>query len=147
MKSSLFVVAYLFLTNASSAYCTKITWTGNKDAGAVLPLSQKYWDEHNVKRPDYAKTDAEIRNERTGTHSIETEGMNGKSVLMIIGFFFCLWVYLFRTATKGSKLGTGSSKTIFSFGKPSALLNNGSTSLEEKARLARLERFEGKKAN
>eukprot|EP00985_Skeletonema_marinoi_P000321 scaffold115_cov169-Skeletonema_marinoi.AAC.2 len=28
------------------------------------PRSQKYWDEHNIERPDYAKTDAEIMAER-----------------------------------------------------------------------------------
>ncbi|KAL7500044.1 hypothetical protein ACHAWT_009915 [Skeletonema menzelii] len=37
------------------------------------PRSQKYWDEHNIERPDYAKTDAEImaeRGERIGSNKL-----------------------------------------------------------------------------
>eukprot|EP00984_Skeletonema_dohrnii_P018059 scaffold8346_cov121-Skeletonema_dohrnii-CCMP3373.AAC.2 len=37
------------------------------------PRSQKYWDEHNIERPDYAKTDAEImaeRGERIGSSKL-----------------------------------------------------------------------------
>jgi hypothetical protein len=49
---------------------TQVTWTGNGDvspeheAAHSAPRSQRYWDEHGIKRPDYAKTDAEIAAER-----------------------------------------------------------------------------------
>lgn len=43
-----------------------VQWKGNENispehkAAHEAPRSQKYWDENNIKRPDYAKTDAEI---------------------------------------------------------------------------------------
>ena len=52
------------------AGATDVQWQANNDVAPehkdahTAPRSQKYWDEHNIKRPDYAKTDAEIRAER-----------------------------------------------------------------------------------
>ena len=52
---------------------TKVTWTGNDgvlpehEAAHNAPRSQRYWDEHGIRRPDYAKTDAEIAAERRGS--------------------------------------------------------------------------------
>jgi len=34
------------------------------ETAATAPRSQRYWDDHNIKRPDYAKTDQEIRMEQ-----------------------------------------------------------------------------------
>ena len=45
-----------------------MTWTPGKDdpknAAHTAPRSQKYWDDHGIERPDYAKTDAEIAQEK-----------------------------------------------------------------------------------
>jgi hypothetical protein len=55
----------------SMVHCMEIKWTSTKndDEAANAPRSQKYWDEHNIKRPDYAKTDAEVWAERRGGKS------------------------------------------------------------------------------
>ncbi|KAL3815705.1 hypothetical protein ACHAXA_004885 [Cyclostephanos tholiformis] len=51
---------------------TKVAWRGNENIlpehedAHNAPRSQRYWDEHGIKRPDYAKTDAEIAAERRG---------------------------------------------------------------------------------
>lgn len=52
----------------SMVHAMDIKWTSTQkdDEAAKAPKSQKYWDEHNIKRPDYAKTDAEVRAERGG---------------------------------------------------------------------------------
>jgi len=63
------VFQVLILVSNYSAIATNIKWT----PGAVrpsesdahnAPRSQKYWDEHGIERPDYAKTDQEIALER-----------------------------------------------------------------------------------
>jgi len=73
---------------------TKVTWTGNdgvlpehEDAHNA-PRSQKYWDEHGIRRPDYAKTDAEIAAERRrGSSSGPAGGGGGIVVGRRIGLF------------------------------------------------------------
>ena len=53
-----------------SVNATQVNWSGNRNvdpkhkAAHDAPRSQKYWDENNIERPDYAKTDAEIAAER-----------------------------------------------------------------------------------
>lgn len=48
----------------------EVQWTQNNNvspehqAAHNAPRSQKYWDENGIERPDYAKTDAEIAEER-----------------------------------------------------------------------------------
>ncbi|KAL7541587.1 hypothetical protein ACHAXR_011655 [Thalassiosira sp. AJA248-18] len=57
-------IAYIF------AEATSVQWQGNENvspehkAAHDAPRSQKYWDENGIKRPEYAKTDAEIAAER-----------------------------------------------------------------------------------
>ena len=59
-------------SSSSSSFvgATKVTWRGNEDVSPEhadahnAPRSQRYWDEHGITRPDYAKTDAEIAAER-----------------------------------------------------------------------------------
>ena len=63
------------------------------------PRSQKYWDEHNIERPDYAKTDAEIIAERG-------ERIRSSSKLLSIGFisaisFLFFLVYAVATGNIG----------------------------------------------
>mmetsp|Transcript_31490 Transcript_31490/g.63517 ORF Transcript_31490/g.63517 Transcript_31490/m.63517 type:complete len:164 (+) Transcript_31490:123-614(+) len=62
------------------------------------PRSQKYWDEHNIERPDYAKTDAEIlaeRGEQIGSSKL-------LSIALISAIFFLVFlVYAFATDNIG----------------------------------------------
>ncbi len=146
------ILALLAAINSVSG--TEVKWTGNKDGpeAARVPRSQKYWDENNIERPDYAKTDAELREERKakgGPAAVDVQnesgGSNVKTLLLIFGFFLGLWWIIFQKAVgAGHRLG-GSSKSQFSFGKPSVLGGGTGASLEEKARLARLAKFEDKK--
>ena len=55
------------LTTPNAVQATNIEWKGTDNQGdpaKEAPKSQKYWDENNIQRPDYAKTDAEIAAER-----------------------------------------------------------------------------------
>jgi hypothetical protein len=51
--------AFLFLANTIDlALATNVKWTAgdtNGHAAATAPRSQKYWNDHNIERPDYAK--------------------------------------------------------------------------------------------
>lgn len=69
---------------------TQVNWSGNQyvdpkhRAAHDAPRSQKYWDEHNVERPDYAKTDAEIaaeRRQRNGNGSVWQTWMGSFMIL------------------------------------------------------------------
>ena len=69
---------------------TKVTWTGNdgvlpehEDAHNA-PRSQKYWDEHGIRRPDYAKTDAEIAAERRGSSGPGGGGIVGRRIGLVL---------------------------------------------------------------
>ena len=143
------------------AEATKVQWEGNKnispehEAAHNAPRSQKYWDKHNIQRPDYAKTDAEIRAERR---------KNGNGGFGLFGMFIIVSVIILILAiayanitgdwdtvlnnpvgsfvydstkrmveiigTKGHKLGTTSGTTT--------------KANDEEARRMRLARFENK---
>jgi hypothetical protein len=69
----------LLLIIVASAEATEITWHrnndnhDNSDPAKSAPKSQKYWDEHNIQLPEYAKTDEEVwaeGNRRRGGGSI-----------------------------------------------------------------------------
>ena len=81
--------------NAVSAQQIKFTSNENiqekhKEAH-YAPRSQKYWDENNIERPDYAKTDAEIMAER-GERI-------GSSKLLSIGFISAIFFLIFLVYT------------------------------------------------
>jgi hypothetical protein len=62
-------IAFLLLLAIITVPATEVTWTsnaepGNHDPAKTAPRSQRFWDEHNIERPDYAKTDAEIAAEK-----------------------------------------------------------------------------------
>mmetsp|Transcript_27693 Transcript_27693/g.41015 ORF Transcript_27693/g.41015 Transcript_27693/m.41015 type:complete len:179 (-) Transcript_27693:1940-2476(-) len=152
-------------------HCTNVKWTGNNDPNAPeaakVPRSQKYWDDNNIERPDYAKTDAEIyqekkkdtRSNRSGGTGTEGTGSydagTGTSIVLWIGFFVGMWALIAKFGMKnglnlgGNRLGSSSSTSGYSqqfmntFGKKKE--ERGDSSLEEKARQARLARFESTK--
>ena len=124
--------------------CTEIKWEsaakeGETDRAKIAPKSQRYWDEHNIERPDYAKTDAEVAAEA---------GQGIGLLIPLIGVLlvtFLLFVAHFlkygREFGTGQQLGSNDSPNplarLFSF--PSATETE---SPEERARQARLEHFE-----
>ena len=125
-----------------------------------MPRSQKYWDENNIERPDYAKTDAELLKERmmkggagagagvgAGADGSKSDSMGIRKMVVMVLFFVGVWYAMFRVGMggAGNKLGSSNSKKEpFSFVRPARL--GAGLSLEEKARLARLERFGNKDA-
>lgn len=140
--------------------CVNVKWTGNNDPNlpeaAKVPRSQKYWDDNNIERPDYAKTDAEVWFEvykekiisgigkGDGNVNGLKEESDGKSILIIITFFVALWAIIIKFGmtksgfVRGNRLGSSGSPTNLTFRK-----NQGDgLELEEKARRARLAKFE-----
>jgi hypothetical protein len=187
------VTSWLFLLlSASSSLprttATEVKWTASsssttaaaaldangkrpKETAATAPRSQKYWDEHNIERPDYAKTDAELAQEkygRKGDKSTTNGGSKNKNnnkikqvclLLLIAGAlgYFVVGPRVLQQHFPGSRLGSASGgggvdrENLF----PSWLLvpiqqkllqwqlfQNHQSSPEEKARAARLARFE-----
>jgi hypothetical protein len=107
---------------------TDIKWTpGQEDpnnAAHTAPRSQKYWDKHGIKRPEYAKTDAEIAKERG-----DGGGGSGKWLLLVPLLIAGGYFVHVRMCIGGHRLGGR-------HGLFSPRVN------EEEARQARLERFE-----
>ncbi|KAL7459958.1 hypothetical protein ACHAWC_011842 [Mediolabrus comicus] len=102
-----------------NAYGANVQWTSNenvkeehKDAH-YAPRSQKYWDEHNIERPDYAKTDAEIAAER-GEHVIGSSNLLRYTLisaiagcLVIIFYVTNVWDWLLEMCgIRGHRLGS-----------------------------------------
>ena len=139
---SLFVVV-------PGASATRISWQAAHDPtdssnaadsatdAKTAPRSQRYWDEHGVVRPDYAKTDDELRAERrrAPTGEEDTSSLRPWTVALAIGLvggmMAGLWtLHVVRTSNAGTgKLGEGER------------LGGGGTT-DERARLARLAKFE-----
>jgi Flp pilus assembly protein TadB len=112
-------VAFAIMCRAvlCSASNAKVKWTPNenvkvehKDAH-YAPRSQKYWDEHNIERPDYAKTDAEImaeRGERIGLSKLLAFAWILCAIvfLTILGFATNIWNWLLEVfGIRGHRLG------------------------------------------
>jgi hypothetical protein len=124
------MMALAIISRPMGVYGTQIKFTTNeniqdnhKDAH-YAPRSQKYWDENNIERPDYAKTDAEIMAEK-GQHI----GSSKLLSIVLISAISCsiFLVYAFATdnanmiantlnwllevsCIKGHRLGTSSEK-------------------------------------
>lgn len=151
--------ALLFLLVDIGA-ATSIKWTpadepknsDNKpNAAATAPKSQRYWDEHGIERPDYAKTDAEVARERATKYKdgikSATGTLGGKLVLGVT-MVALSYLYLVRAGKivafwdKGSFRLGGSSNQGRS-GYASSFASSPAASREE-ARNARLARFDKK---
>ena len=116
----------LLLLSCDLTDSTDIKWTpGHKDpnnAAHTAPRSQKYWDKHGIKRPEYAKTDAEIAKE-------SGDGGSGKWLLLVPLLVAAGYLVHVRMGIGGHRLGGR-------YGLFSPRVN------EEESRQARLERFE-----
>jgi hypothetical protein len=153
----------ILLSLSSLSECTNVKWTANNDPNAPIaskvPRSQKYWDENNIERPDYAKTDAEIAEERmagnNGRSSDSSSNERLKKVMIrsiVGGIFVSIWIMIYRFGMGkykgGTKLGSSSTNNNnnnilnYAMKMKKKGTNNNVESLEEKARKARLARFE-----
>jgi hypothetical protein len=148
------ILCLLFVT---AAQATDIRWTGttsdSSDPAKTAPRSQRYWDENNIKRPDYGKTDAEIAVDR---------GESGESSNFWLVVVLCcgMAAFYYKNTAGGNRLGSASGTAVWSnpFTTSTAGGNRlGSTSgttswsspmttsqetAEERARRARLAHFE-----
>jgi hypothetical protein len=109
----------LFCLQWGFGSATDITWHANvEDAGTndpakTAPKSQRYWDENNIEKPDYAYTDAEHRARKTvGNVSVISGGIVAPTVVtfFVLGMAAGLYVlYAARSAGGGAshRLGTG----------------------------------------
>jgi hypothetical protein len=125
----LLLLLLLLLLSFHSTDSTEIKWTpGHADpnnAAHTAPRSQKYWDKHGIKRPEYAKTDAEIANERG-----ESVGGSAGKWLFVVPLLGAAGYFVHvRMGVGGHRLG--GRHALFS-----PRVN------DEEARQARLERFE-----
>ena len=130
------VVGLVWWTTASVLLveATNVQWTAadNKDpnnAAHTAPRSQKYWDENGIKRPDYAKTDAELAQEKRGVVDPGSSGGSNFGALFLLLLSVVVGVVYFQVQKReqgGYKLGGASSRRIS----------------EEDARQARLAKFE-----
>jgi hypothetical protein len=141
---------------------TNVKWTAgdsNGHAAATAPRSQKYWNDHNIERPDYAKTDAELAMERggpsDGSSLVHTSLVTLLMIMMTVGvlgyrYYFDVWPKL-PQGTGGHKLGSSSNTDAhahaaggwFFFGGSSTISTTNQHS-QEATRQARLSRLEQK---
>ena len=160
------IVSLLISCSLLVAHSTNIKWTGNDNQDAPLastvPRSQKYWDEHNIERPDYAKTDAEIAAEKRSNQK-KSSSLSGSiedrsfmkyafRLCFIGGIFVSLWVLIYRFGMngkynpgRGKRLGNDNSSQnlhVLNYAARMKNQSNTSESLEEKTRKARLARFQ-----
>ena len=121
------------------AAATEIKWHANHqtdhDPAKTAPRSQKYWDEHNIQRPEYGKTDAEAWAERIEQSSWWMHPVVGFVVVSFVVGMMAGLVFLQQMRFhKGERLGGGAISI-----KPWSLDDQ---ALEDKIRMARLERFQ-----
>ena len=101
--------------------------TPHSSAAARAPRSQKYWDEHDIKRPDYAKTDAEIWQERWGP---TVAAVKGRVHRVFGGLGIWMFVVVTFVGVAGWRMAGGAARVVVD---------------DKEAREARLRRFDDKK--
>lgn len=125
----------LFLALLDLNLATEVKWTptdSSNDPAHTAPRSQRYWDENNIERPDYAKTDAEIMMER---------GIEGSGVLKFLGFLAVAASIGYFVVLPRIQFGAGHK---LGFSGSGDLWTTSSSRSEAAARQARLSRFEQK---
>ena len=139
---------------ACSGCDAAVKWVPNTNvreehkAAHEAPRSQRYWDEHGIERPDYAKTDAEAARERR-------EGGGTPGLLGISGGDLMIFVVLGAVAALVYAQATGNwggVKSMFSdiaeftgvTGHRLGSANNSRGLSDEERRKARLARFDRK---
>jgi hypothetical protein len=124
MPSPLLLLLLLpLLLQAASATNIKFTPGDNSGEAARAPRSQKYWNEHNIEKPDYAKTDAEVFQERVAAF---WNALGSTQVKVALAAVLGTALLLFARASLGGGQGAAPMMT---------------PEQAEEARAARLERF------
>jgi hypothetical protein len=169
-------IIIVIISSSPSSYvlvvqATKVTWTGNDNilpeqmAAHNAPRSQKYWDEHGIERPDYAKTDKEIAAERrqrqAGGSDEQFRQSQHRVIVVIVVSIVVILAMVYKLTTEDwdninrctqsmikAARGRGSGNTLGSSGSSlTSNRGNGSTEEDEARRLkdwreARLARFD-----
>jgi hypothetical protein len=129
---------------------TEVKWTPNNDGdiddpAAMAPKSQKYWDEHNIERPDYAKTDAEVMTESiknaTGGNAATSSWIKFLVVVVTVSCpigYFIVWPR-FLLHGNGHTLGSSSSGGGGLFSWLSGGLSKADPTVTRQARLSKFE--------
>jgi len=127
-----------------------------RETAATAPRSQRYWDEHNIERPDYAKTDYELARDRLKEklkgsqqkrQQEELSSKNGLSFESKIGLFalLALLVYeLYSVTMIGKSLEELERERGHVLGNADGSTSESSEVTVEDSRKARLARFEKK---
>ena len=178
--AAVLLFAFLLLVASLSppvVEATDIKWHAGGDGGGDedpevraaknAPRSQRYWDEHNIKRPDYAKTDAEVAAERWAALTEKFPPFAGAGALVLLllllaGAAAVAAMYLqsrggafsgkrlgsvdanlnFRYTALSSTSSSSTSTAASSGGYGGSGGSGGVLHAEERAREARLRRFE-----
>ena len=125
---------------------TQVRWisaaTNDDGAAQTAPKSQRYWDKHNIERPDYAKTDAEVATERMNRmavllgSTVSCWKLGMKHILLFLGAAIAVVFLLVRWRT-GHRWSSGGGGGAFSLWHSSSIQKT-----EEETRRARLARFD-----
>jgi len=151
---------FLFLLSTAQCTATEIRWIpgddpSDKDPAKTAPKSQKYWDEHNIPKPDYAKTDLEFAEDqglppiRWLPHPVITMLMVGLALGLASGLYVKLFVIDKSPAvsSSGKRLGSAAASAVDEQASVAQLLSrlvhgeSAALPAEERARQARLARF------
>ena len=140
--STAYLSFYFYATLNRFASPTEIRWIPgdqSENEAAKAPRSQKYWDEHNIALPDYAKTDAEVAKER-----LTTTFRNNYSTFVVLAaimtvFSVMIMIPIVRESIKGHRLDGGSSFYVLLKNRIWTINEN---DMAERSREARLARFE-----
>lgn len=164
----LLLIAVLTLKHLQPVDGTQVKWSSNENvsqkdrAAHDAPRSQKYWDEHGIERPDYAKTDAEIAAERRQKGDNKGQKWLGMCLIVVYVLFGVLAVSTVVYAVITGDWGVIKSNQVTSFidrfipqvmesggmkgqklgSSESTQATIGCVSEEEKLRIARLARFD-----
>jgi hypothetical protein len=110
------VVAALLLLLSSAVSATNIKFTPGSDTSSkahTAPRSQKYWNDNNIERPDYGKTDAEVFMESWSGQQVARIGSYFEGVPASVWYFTIMAlamgvVYYRHTRATSSSASVGS---------------------------------------
>jgi hypothetical protein len=133
---ALTVLQFFLLRQIPLAGATEISWQANHDhdhePAKTAPRSQKYWDEHNIQQPDYAKTDSELWAEQSDNAWWMRPIVGFVLISFVVGMAAGLFFLHQMRNSGGDRLGGDSIKRW----------SLDDEAIEDKIRSARLERFQ-----
>jgi len=121
-----------------------VKWTPNTNvrdedrAAHEAPRSQRYWDKHDIQRPEYAKTDAEVARERRERG--ETAGLLGGDLMIFV--LLCAIATAVYAKVTGNSIFNGIAEFAGMTGQRLGSAHHSRGLSDEERRKARLARFE-----